>query len=125
MYLEPPPSRGLDHWHEGCERFLLHMLDDHLERGPSELLAEIPFPPIAPRVPPPQRDSGLFIWPGGDIPVSDAFHSLDMADGEARNSGRSYWWTHGGDGEHQARLVVVEGKPSAQFFAFLMTGELA
>jgi len=125
MYLEPPPSRGLDHWHEGCEQFLLHMLDDHLERGPSELLAEIPFPPIAPRVPPPQRDSGLFIWPGGDVPVCDAFHSLEMADGEARNSGRSYWWTHGGDGEHQARLVVVEGKPSAQFFAFLMTGELA
>lgn len=124
MYLEPPPSRGLDHWHEDCERFLLHMLDDHFEREPSDLLANLPFPPIAPRVAPPQRDSGLFVWPGGDIPVADAFRSLDMADGEARNGGRSYWWTHGGEGGHPARLVVVEGKPSAQFFAFLMTGEM-
>jgi type VI secretion system protein ImpM len=124
MYLEPPPSRGLDHWHEDCERFLLHMLDDHFEREPSDLLAHLPFPPIAPRVAPPQRDSGLFIWPGSNIPVADAFSSLDMADGEARNGGRSYWWTHGGEGGHPARLVVVEGKPSAQFFAFLMTGEM-
>ncbi|WP_158554886.1 type VI secretion system-associated protein TagF [Methylovirgula sp. 4M-Z18] len=125
MYLEPPPSPALDHWHEDCERFLLHMLDDHIEREPSALLAELSFPPVAPRLPAPQRNSGLFEWPGGDISIPDAFRSLEMADGEARNGGRSYWWTYGGEGGHQARLVVVEGKPSAQFFEYLMTGESA
>ena len=122
-YLEPPPSRGLDQWHEGCEQFLLHMLDDQFEREPSHLLAQIPLPPLASRLPPPQRDGGLLFWPGEDLPIADAFRSLDMTDGDARNGGRSYWWTHGGQGGHPARLLVAEGKPGAQFFSFLMTGE--
>jgi type VI secretion system protein ImpM len=124
-YLEPPPSRGLDRWHEDCEQFLLRMLDDQFEKEPSDLLADLSFPSIAPRLPPPQRDSGLLFWPDGNGSFSDAFRSLDMADGEARNGRRSYWWTNGGGGGHQAKLVVVDGKPTAQFFAFLMTGEMA
>ncbi|WP_448956042.1 type VI secretion system-associated protein TagF [Labrys neptuniae] len=124
-YLEPPPSRGLDQWHEGCERFLLHMLDDHFEREPADLVAKIPFPPFTSRLPPPQRDGSLLLWPEDGMPIADTFRSLEMADGDARNGARSYWWTHGGEGGHPARLVVAEGKPSAQFFSFLMTGETA
>lgn len=123
MYLAPPPSPGLDQWHRDCERFLLHMLEDNIEREPAEILDTFPFPLVAPRL---RADTsqrgGLTVWTG-ESSADATLQAMRMLDDDAANATRCLWWTDGGSG-YQAQVVAIDGRPSPQLFEYLMTGAM-
>lgn len=124
MYLEPPPSAGLEQWHRGCEQFLLHMLEDRMAREPADMLAEIPFPPVETRL---RVDSGkvgsLSVWASAGASNAATFRAIQMMEGDAANATRSFWWTEGGN-SYPAQIVTMEGRPAPQLLEYLMTGAM-
>jgi type VI secretion system protein ImpM len=125
MRLLPPHSSRLETWHENCEKFLLHMLEDDLADEPAVLLQQLAFAPVEPRLDPPDVDGRVYTWPGDDNgSLEIPFKALEIMNDDFVHGARSYWWTRGG-ALHQARLVVVSGRADAQFMTSLLTGKFS
>ena len=125
MRLLPPPSAQLESWHEICEDFLLHMLEDHLEAEPASLLEALAFAPVERRPKHKAAAGRMFTWTGDETgSLATAFKTLETMNDDDVHGARSYWWTRGG-GTHLARLVAMNGRADAPFMTALLTGSFA
>jgi type VI secretion system protein ImpM len=119
--LPPPPRKELDTWHEGCEHFLLGMLDDQLELEPAALLEKHAFAPIEIQdglAPNPGQQLG---WTSENGSLEGPFRSLELLNNEKTHGSKSYWWTSGG-AAHKAQLIVLNGRANDRFLCAMMTG---
>ena len=123
----PPPELDLqESWFAALEDFLLATLDpamgwEQIASG----LAALPDPQVgAPAQPAP----GMTALPAGFAAALDpaapgeVFADLRRADWGAHFSGRSFFWTSGGEGFRPAALAS-RGLPAAECFVGLLTGE--
>ena len=122
--LVPPPSNELDMWHETCEQFLLQMLEDRLEQEPLVLLEKFAFAPTETAGQPPLQSGQSLRWTSLSGEFDGVFQSFKTFNNQITHNSKSYWWTHGGP-NHQAQLLVIQGRAEDTFLTSLMTGNFS